>query len=112
MKYIAKLKLLEHGLVVQSDQVDALPMRVLQKNAKGKGDDAEGESTEEASETIEEYKHRLDTWVSICLTRSSEAGGYDRDEYKKSGLVYDKRKRVISEFLKSLTKKKCDRCGA
>lgn len=114
-RYAAKLSLLEHGLVVQADQVDALPMRVA---TKGKGSvdkslEESGESTDEPEETIDQYKHRLDTWVSVCLQRAEEAGmGYGRDEYKKSGIVYDKRKRVIAEFIKSLTKKKCDRCGA
>lgn len=85
------------------------------KGAAGKAANAtlsdaeEGESTEEVAETVAQYKHRLDTWVSVCLSRSKEQG---RDEYKKSGIVYDRRKKVIAEFLKSLNKKKCGMCGA
>jgi DNA-directed RNA polymerase I subunit RPA1 len=72
-------------------------------------DAEEGESTEEPSETIDEYNGRLQLWVRSSLAKATDQG---RDEYKKSGIVYDRRKRVIAEFLKSLTKKKCDRCGA
>lgn len=115
LRYVAKLSLLEHGLVVQADQVDALPMRTADKASKGKAADPEdvGESTDEPDETVEEYKERLETWVTVCLKRAGEAGTkYGRDEYKKSGIVYDKRKRVIDSFVKSLVKKKCERCGA
>lgn len=72
-------------------------------------DQEEGESTEEPSETIAQYKRRLAHFVAECKRRKPQQ---DRDEYKKSGIVFDKRKKMISAFLKSLTKKKCDRCGA
>lgn len=94
-----------------------LTMRVASKAAKstakpGTAEDDAGESTEE-SETIEQYQERLAKWVSVCLRRAGEAGEVrGRDEYKKSGIVYDKRKSVISQFLKSLTKKRCEKCGA
>lgn len=119
LKYVAKLTLLEHGLVVQADAVDAIVVRAASKGpTKGKAataagatlsDQEEGETTEDPVETINEYKLRLDMFVRVHLARAEESG---RDEYKKSGSVYDKRKRVIAEFLKSLTKKKCERCGA
>lgn len=117
LRFIAKLTLLEHGLVVQSDAVDVITMRVLTKAAaaaakKGAAaDDEVGESTEE-SETLEEYQHRLETWIKVSLARAGGVEQASRDEYKKSGIVYDKRKKVISEFMKSLTKKRCEGCGA
>lgn len=72
-------------------------------------DKEEGESTEEPGESIQEYQTRLETVVSKLLAKHTDQS---RDEYKKSGNVYDRRKKVIAEFLKSITKKKCDRCGA
>jgi DNA-directed RNA polymerase I subunit RPA1 len=89
-------------------------MRVIPKAAKKAvpADEDAGETTEE-SETLEQYQHRLASWIKSCLARAGDLGGaMGRDEYKNSGIVYDARKRVISEFLKSLTKKKCERCGA
>lgn len=112
------MTLLQHGLVVESETVDLLAIRTnapAPKGTAGKAIDAtlsdaeEGESTEEPAETIEEYKGRLETWVRVCLARNK---GMDRDEYKRSGIVFDRRKKVVHEFLKSLNKKKCQRCGA
>lgn len=100
---------------MQADAVDLLTMRIAPKVAagakKGKGgnvDDEEGESTEEA-ESLEQYEERLGLWISLSLKRGKSEG---RDEYNNSGIVYDKRRKVMGEFLKSLTKKKCEKCGA
>lgn len=118
LKFVAKLSLLEHGLVVAADAVDTMDIRAAPKAPKGTAgkskdatlsDQEEGESTEEPGETIKEFKKRLERWVKGSKER---ARNQDRDEYKKSGNVYDKRKKTIAAFLKSLTKKKCDKCGA
>ncbi|KAI5481516.1 DNA-directed RNA polymerase I subunit RPA1 [Pseudohyphozyma bogoriensis] len=123
LKYTAKLTLLEHGLVTQADAVDSFNLAssskasaAAKKSPKKKhagpatlSDDDMGESTEEPTETFDDFKGRLDAWVKISLGRMDKK---DRDEYKRSGIVYDKRRRVMQEFLKSLVKKKCDRCGA
>ncbi|KAL8286881.1 hypothetical protein RQP46_003887 [Phenoliferia psychrophenolica] len=119
LKYIAKLTLLEHGLVVPADNVDTIVFSVKPKKKVKKhtgpatlSDDDEGEPTDEAAvedETLGQYEARLNTYVSVSLRFAS---GSSRDDYKKSGIVYDKRRKLISEFLKSLNKKKCGRCGA
>lgn len=121
MRYIAKLTLLEHGLVTQAEHVDTFIHETKSKAAKKKAkhagpatlsDEDEGEPTEEVpveDESLEQYAARLDFYVRITLQRSA---GTSRDDYKKGGIVYDRRRKLISEFLKSLTKKKCGRCGA
>lgn len=120
LKYIAKLTLLEHGLVTEADRIDQLHLRAAVSAGPSKGaaakaadatlsDQEEGESTEEPGETIDEFKERIGEVVRKTLARFGQQG---RDEYKRSGNVYDRRKKVIAEFLKSLTKKKCEHCGA
>lgn len=140
LRYIAKLTLLEHGLASASDAVDDIASPSTSKKAKASGrksskkqneetlSDQEigGESTREPGEPAEEddedddigdYKMRLDKWVeySIVSAKRSATGGmgeYGRDEYKNSGICFDRRKKVVAEFLKALPKKTCGRCGA
>lgn len=119
LQFIAKLSLLEHGLVVQCSQVDSIKILVPEKAPKGTAgkavnatlsDQEEGESTDEPGETVEAYEKRLRGWVGLMIKKFGKGAG--RDEYKKSGIVYDMRKSVIAQFLKSLNKKRCGRCGA
>lgn len=123
LKQIARLTLLEHGHVVAAlavDQVFVPPASSKSKSGK-KGasasqniEDAEqGESTDE---TVEEFKRRLESFVESAIKGGKKLNGdmdRGRDEYKESGTVFDVRKRVIAEFLKSLSgKKRCEHCGA
>ncbi|KAM0755051.1 DNA-directed RNA polymerase [Meredithblackwellia eburnea MCA 4105] len=122
VKYIGKLTLLEHGLATEADQLDSFVFEGGKKGKKEKkhagpstlSDEDEGEPTDErdvdvGSESFEAYTNRVETYVAISIRTKSEGG---RDEFKKGGIVYDKRRKTIQEFIKSLTKKKCTRCGA
>ncbi|KAK4705314.1 DNA-directed RNA polymerase I subunit RPA1, partial [Phenoliferia sp. Uapishka_3] len=124
LKYIAKLTLLEHGLVTEAEGVDLIQFEQKSKAAKKAAakkhpgpatlsDNDEGEPTDETEATemtLEQYSASLEVYVARYL--KSRGVGSSRDDYKKSGIVYDRRRKLISEFLKSLTKKKCGRCGA
>lgn len=127
LKQIAKLTLLEHGQVVGALGIDRLPQPAALKGGRGGAaakkaaaaaqnieDADQGESTDE---TIDEFKERLRMYVESLIDQGKKAGGgapnQGRDEYKESGTVFDVRKRVIAEFLKSLSgKKRCEHCGA
>ncbi|GAA5886048.1 hypothetical protein JCM5296_007073 [Sporobolomyces johnsonii] len=121
LKQIARLTLLEHGLVVPALQLDSLfvppaptPKSKAAAAAKAKAAVSENitdaEAGESTDETADEFRKRLDEFVRACLRKR---GAGSRDEYKESGTVFDVRKRVIAEFLKGLSgKKRCEHCGA
>jgi hypothetical protein len=73
----------------------------------GEGDATEDMDVEE--ETDKDYKRRLFSWVSLCLRRAG--GSTNRDNYKIA-TCFDKRRQVISAFLKNLKSKRCSKCGA
>ncbi|GAA5898151.1 DNA-directed RNA polymerase I core subunit RPA190 [Sporobolomyces salmoneus] len=126
LKQIARLTLLEHGHVVAALAIDQVfqPPATTPKSRAGGGKKAasayqsiedadQGESTDE---TTEEFKRRLQGFVETAIKGGKKVNGEmdrGRDEYKESGTVFDVRKRVIAEFLKSLSaKKRCEHCAA
>lgn len=129
LKQIARLTLLEHGLVTHALELDALfqgpapPSKSKAAAAAAKAraadnvEDAEaGESTEE---TVDEFRARLDAFVHGALRAAKKGKGvggiehHGRDEYKESGTAFDVRRKVIAQFLKSLgAKRRCEHCGA
>ncbi|THH14387.1 hypothetical protein EW146_g5928 [Bondarzewia mesenterica] len=100
VKYIAKLRLLEHGLLEAAKGLDEITMRT----SKGVDDD------DTPDETSQEWESRLNYYVQIHFMRAS---GSKRDDYKDS-LVYQARKDLITEFLRIAIVKKCSNpsCGA
>ncbi|KAJ7648491.1 hypothetical protein B0H17DRAFT_1172276 [Mycena rosella] len=89
-KYVAKFRLLEHGLLDAAQGVDELQIR------------AKKADTDESDE--------VNLYVAVHLGR---APGSSRDHYK-DGMVYKARKELISEFLKVSFTGKCqnDGCGS
>lgn len=114
-KYLAKLRLLERGLLEAAQGVDDIHLRVSRKKEKGgKDEDAEDASEVEedsgvADETPHEFIARINLYVAIHLARSPTN---TRDSYK-DGLIYQTRKDLINEFLKACISKKCQNgdCG-
>jgi DNA-directed RNA polymerase I subunit RPA1 len=125
MKQIARLTLLEHGLVTAALNLDSAfqaPASTSKKAAAAKAkaaaasdhvEDADvGESVEE---TTEELSTRLEEFVQSCLraAKKGKQAHAGRDEYKESGTVFDVRRKVIAQFIKSLSvKRRCEHCGA
>ncbi|KDQ18256.1 hypothetical protein BOTBODRAFT_554491 [Botryobasidium botryosum FD-172 SS1] len=103
-KYIAKLRLLEHGLLDAANTLDDIHIR----GEKSTGGDEEEKEGEERQESTEEFEQRINLFVHAHLYRAS---GSKRDDYK-DGIVYQTRKEVITEFLKATIAKKCSNCGA
>ncbi|BGP30582.1 hypothetical protein JCM10296v2_002337 [Rhodotorula toruloides] len=130
LKQIARLTLLEHGLVTHALELDAhfqgpAPASKSKSAAAAKAraaaaadnvEDAEqGESTDE---TADEFRARLDAFVHGALRAAKKGKGvgsehHGRDEYKESGTAFDVRRKVIAQFLKTLgAKRRCEHCGA
>ncbi|KAF8580902.1 beta and beta-prime subunits of DNA dependent RNA-polymerase [Ramaria rubella] len=114
-KYAAKLKLLDHGLLDAAKGVDDLQQRISKssgdKNEDDEDDEGQGSSEGKvADETEEEFIKRVKLFVAVHLHRASSS---KRGDYKDN-LVYQTRKEVITDFLKSTILKSCqnDGCGA
>ena len=101
-KAAGKLKLLEYGLLDSANLLD--DVNLGDQDVRGKEDGPK--------ETVEDYVKRLDEIVRLHLSRSSSAR---RGDYK-DGPVYQARKRVIDDFIKTAqsNSKRCSRseCGA
>lgn len=124
-KFMAKLRLLERGLLDAAQGVDDITLRVGRKQEKEKkrkskkGDDEEEDQDDDEEdandpevpdETPQGFMTRINLYVAIHLHRASSS---KRDNYK-DGLVYQTRKDVINDFLKSCILKKCQNgdCGS
>ena len=104
--YIAKLRLLEHGFLLAAKALEDLNIRSRDKASKKDEEDEE----DEPAESYEEFEARVNLFVASHLTAAS---GSKRDAYKDA-LVYQARKDLISDFLKTAMRKKCENknCGA
>ena len=98
----AKLKLLEYGLLNPANLLDDASLG--NQNVPGEED--------AANETVEDSEKRIDQYVRMHLSKSSSAR---RGDYK-DGPVYQARKKVIEEFIKTAqsNSRRCSRpeCGA
>jgi hypothetical protein len=90
---------LEHGLLEAALDVDHITLHT-----------ATDDDEDSRDETISELESRINLFVMVHL---SKASGSKRDHYKDS-LVYQARKDLIQEFLRTTMTKKCSNegCGA
>ncbi|PBK69851.1 beta and beta-prime subunits of DNA dependent RNA-polymerase [Armillaria solidipes] len=105
-RYAAKFKLLEYGLLSAAQGVDDLHLAgTLTERPKGKGKGKDLPEEEEAVdvEPDDEFISRVEAYVHLQLSRASSS---KRDDYKDA-LVYQARKDLINEFLKSTILNKC-----
>ncbi|OBZ76821.1 DNA-directed RNA polymerase I subunit rpa1 [Grifola frondosa] len=105
-KYVAKLRLLEHGFLIAAETLDDLRFNMTRKSKRIEDEDEE----EEPAETYEAFESRVNAYVAVHLAQASSS---KRDSYK-DGLVYQARKDLISDFLKTAITRKCQNpnCGA
>lgn len=103
-KYIAKLRLLEHGLVEAAQGIDDLTLQVRRTKGKGKeGEDTMDVDEDEASyEKDEEFIARINLFVAIHMQKAKSS----RDGYKNE-IAYQMRKDLIQDFLRNTMLKKC-----
>jgi DNA-directed RNA polymerase beta' subunit len=121
--FVAKLLLLERGLVEASQQVDVLLVQRLMRKQDVEvkhGDDGTTEEVDDGTngkesglknldpESTRELRTRLMKWVDQN-TRYHRA--HKRGDYKPI-MANEERKRVIADFLRSISKRKCPNCQA
>lgn len=115
---MAKLKLLEHGLLDAAQGLDDIQIRIRRRKDKIKvpenadvegNDDSGDDETAFPDESQQDFIQRINIYVAIHLGQASSS---TRDSYK-DGLVFRARKDVINEFLKATQLKKCQNsdCG-
>ena len=77
--------------------------------AGGKGGE-DDDDDDEPVETYEQFEKRVNTFVAVSILKHSPT---KRDDYK-DGLVFQERKNLIAQFMKSTHAKKCPNssCGA
>ncbi|KAF9782967.1 hypothetical protein BJ322DRAFT_1008844 [Thelephora terrestris] len=97
-KFVAKLRLLERGLLIAAEKVDEMQLH------KAKDE----ESAEEAKDEVALNVQRINDYVETAF---KVHGKGSRDAYKNE-LVFQTRKEVITEFLKYTMLKKCANCSA
>ncbi|KAH0839966.1 hypothetical protein J3R83DRAFT_921 [Lanmaoa asiatica] len=97
-KYVAKLRLMEHGLLEAAHGVDDIQIQLRNADATEDSQD----------ETEEEFENRIDLYVAIHLSRASSS----KRDYYKNELVYQARKEVILDFLRITISKTCQNCRA
>ena len=99
VKYAAKLRLLDHGMLDAASALNNLHIKSSKK---------EDESEDEA-ETLEAFEQRVQVFVQLNLLRATGS----RDNYKHS-LVYQARRDLIQQILKASLLRRCQKlgCGA
>ncbi|WVQ96644.1 hypothetical protein IAU59_003749 [Kwoniella sp. CBS 9459] len=118
--YVARIRLLDAGLMTESHDVAAIFAKALGTSSKAGDEEALGEDEEigagPASKSISkenaaELIVRVDAYVSAQLDSARKLGnGNGRDSYK-DGIVFEERKRLLHEFSKK-NWAKCSRCSA
>ncbi|CAO3689510.1 unnamed protein product [Umbelopsis ramanniana] len=109
-KIIAKLKLLQRGLIRESQRIDDFNIRA--KKSKNADDDDIAdvlEEEQEGSETAEQFLERIDDYVEACIN-NKEANEYASRTYKIT-IINEERKQVMADFFRRcIAKKRCENC--
>ncbi|CAB5372246.1 unnamed protein product [Rhizophagus irregularis] len=104
VRYIAKLKLLKHGLLLESQRVDGIGINDFLSNDGDCGNDNESDMS--GSESIKENINALDQFVNMSLKKG------DKKKYKLTAIIAE-RKKIMTEFLSACSKiKQCGHCDS
>jgi hypothetical protein len=109
LKYTAKLRLLEYGLLDAVGIIDTLHVQSKKKNID---DDDDDDAEEDGDEPLAAFTQRIFVFLQANLAKARIAG-VNRDSYKDA-LVFQARKDLILDFQKIAMVKKCQnpQCGA
>ncbi|RIA84105.1 DNA-directed RNA polymerase I complex large subunit Nuc1 [Glomus cerebriforme] len=104
IRYTAKLNLLKHGLLLESQMVDGIGINDFLSNDNDDDDDNESDMSSPA--TDKEYFNAIDQFVKICLKKG------DKNKYKLTAIIAE-RKKIMAEFLSTCSKiKQCGHCSS
>ena len=110
---MAKLRLIERGLLEEAQGLDDMTIRTKRRKVNldgdGGGDEIVKDEKSVPEETPQEFMTRIHLYVAVQLSRNA---GKTRDSYK-DGISYQTKKNLITEFLKTTILKKCQNsdCG-
>lgn len=123
--FIARLRLLDYGLVQEADEVNCETLQgqsnfADQENASANGfngneEDGDGQIEVKANqgralETIEQFRKRIDGIVGLHILHATRRG--IKRGHAKGQVAYAARKAVIAEFFKAILQRKCRVCSA
>ncbi|KAG0167267.1 hypothetical protein DFQ28_004559 [Apophysomyces sp. BC1034] len=111
-RYTAKLKLLQRGLIRESQALDDMYIKATPKKSKTNEEESLEDKMEEdadAASSVEDYLERMDAFVTKSL-EDPEAYKHANKDYKVT-VINDTRKRVMLDFMRQcLHAKRCANC--
>ncbi|CAM0140636.1 hypothetical protein VKS41_006661 [Umbelopsis sp. WA50703] len=110
-KTIAKLKLLQRGLIREAQRIDDFNIRVKKSKHVDEDDIADVlEEEQEGSETAEQFIERIDEYIEASIN-NKEATEFASRTYKIT-IINEERKQVMADFFRRcIAKKRCENCG-
>ncbi|WOO77423.1 DNA-directed RNA polymerase I subunit rpa1 [Vanrija pseudolonga] len=107
-RYIARLRLLDAGLLEESHYVANFRPQTGDRGAAAEDAEEEDADVSVPAETAAEFILRMELYVKTVL--KAKKARDNRDDYK-DGLVFEERRRVLNEFGKKIWSK-CSHCQA
>ena len=89
VKLVAKLRLLDHGILSFAHAIDDMGLRGSYSNGE------EGDEEDKEMESLEDFNKRVNLLVLLSIRANPDR---NRDSYKEE-LVYQTRKDTIAQFL-------------
>lgn len=104
-RYVCKLKLIQHGLLMEAQQLDDIQV----KTKPGAGDNIEMEDEDE--DDMDSFLARRERFVNQAIRRSKANSG--NVDSAKVMSVAEMRRALVKEFMGEIIRfKKCNRCQA
>ncbi|KAI9867559.1 MAG: hypothetical protein M1813_008358 [Trichoglossum hirsutum] len=112
-KFICKLRLIQHGLLLDIEELENIHIKPksAKKVSRGEGAEESVDTTgsESEDEDVDILMQRRTSFVRKAIRRATDA---DKRRHQKSEAVLQERRLVVKEFLASIAKgKKCANCS-
>lgn len=113
-RFTCKLRLIEHGLVQEVEELENIHLRTTASKLKGTSADAmdgEGDSQDSEEEDEEILKQRRNAFVTRVIKRKARSQSEVAEASEKIEAVGEVRRSIIKEFLAAITRPKtCGNC--
>ena len=111
-RFICKLKLIEHGLVREVEELEKIHLRIQSTKARTESTmDVDGESEESEQEDEETLKQRRLAFVRRVIKENGGRHARAAVASEKVEAVSEVRRAIVKEFLATITKvKTCGHC--